>query len=250
LLNCAWIATPGRFWSDPENLDWLQSGIAMLRSFGEAEGVRFVGVGSSAEYDWKESRFAEDETPLHPNTLYGQAKVAMAAAVAAFSTNYNFSAAWARIFLPYGPGDSPQRLIPSVIDALLKGRPVDLTHGRQERDFVYAPDAADLLIRLLAGDEEGAFNVGTGHGTKVRSVVERIADRLGGRELLRFDSIGAGAEPARLVADMSKVALQLGWSAPTPLEDGLESVLTTITDPSNAAPAGIDRGSGISVKGV
>jgi len=76
---------------------------------------------------------------------------------------------WARMFLPYGPGDSPERLVPSVIEALLSGRPVDLSHGRQERDFVYAPDVADLLVRLLAGGEEGAFNVGTGYGTQICS---------------------------------------------------------------------------------
>src|SRR5262249_52412474 len=131
LLNNSWVTTPGRFWSDPENLNWLQSGLATLRGFGEAGGVRFVGVGTCAEYDWEESRFVEDKTPIRPRTLYGKAKAAMAAAVEAFSANYRFSAAWGRIFLPYGPGDSPQRLIPTVIEALLAGRTVDLSHGGQ-----------------------------------------------------------------------------------------------------------------------
>jgi nucleoside-diphosphate-sugar epimerase len=225
LLNTAWIAAPGRFWSDPENLDWLQSGLAVLRGFGEAGGVRFVGVGTCAEYDPKESLCAEDETPICPETLYGKAKAAMAAAVEAFSANYRFSAAWGRIFQPYGPGEAPQRLIPSVIETLLAGRPVDLSEGKQERDFIYAADVADLLVRLLVGGEEGAFNVGTGRGTQVRSVAERIADRLGGRELLRFGTIASDAEPERLVADMSKVALRLGWSAPTSLEAGLKRIL-------------------------
>jgi nucleoside-diphosphate-sugar epimerase len=241
LLNNAWIATPGRFWSDPENLNWLESGLAILRGFGEAGGVRFVGVGTCAEYDWGEPRFVEDETPVRPRTLYGKAKAAMAAAVEAFSANYGFSAAWGRIFLPYGPGDSPQRLIGTVIEALLAGQTVDLSHGRQERDFIYAADVADLLVRLLAGVEEGAFNVGTGYGTQVRSVVERIADRLGGRELLRFGAIATDTEPARLVADMSKVALRLGWSAPTTLEAGLEDVLNRATASGVAARAAMDR---------
>jgi nucleoside-diphosphate-sugar epimerase len=225
LLNNAWVVTPGRFWSDPENLDWLQSGLALLRGFGETGGVRFVGVGTCAEYDLEGSRFAEDKTPIRPRTLYGKAKAALAAAVETYSANYRFSAAWGRLFLPYGPGDSPQRLIPTVIEGLLAGRPVDLSDGKQERDFIYAADVADLLVRLLAGGEEGAFNVGTGCGTQIRSVVERIADRLGGRELLRFGAIDTDAEPARLVADMSKVALGLGWSAPTSVEAGLKHIL-------------------------
>ena len=184
-----------------------------------------MGVGTCAEYDWEECPLVEDETPIRPITLYGKAKAAMAAAVDAFSAHYRFSAAWGRIFFPYGPGDAPQRLIPTVIEALLAGRPVDLGDGKHERDFIYAADVADLLVRLLAGSEEGAFNVATGYGTHIRSVVERIADRLGGRELLRFGAIATDSEPARLVADMSKVALQLGWSAPTSFEAGLENLL-------------------------
>ena len=60
------------------------------------------------------TRLAEDETPIRPGTLYGKAKAAMAAAVQAFSAHYRFSAAWGRVFLPYGPGDPPQRLVPTV----------------------------------------------------------------------------------------------------------------------------------------
>lgn len=225
LLHSAWIATPGRFWSDPENVDWLQSGLALLRAFGEVGGVRFVGVGTCAEYDWQQARFAEDETLTRPGTLYGKAKAAMAAAAQACAAHYGFSAAWGRVFLPYGPGDRPQRLIPTVVAALRAGRPVDLSEGSQERDFVYAPDVADLLVRLLAGTEDGVFNVGTGRGTRVRSVAEFLAARIGGRELLRFGATGGAVEPPRLVADMTKVRERLGWSPPTSLEAGLEKVL-------------------------
>jgi nucleoside-diphosphate-sugar epimerase len=229
VLNSAWIATPGRFWSDPENLDWLQSGLALLRGFGEVGGGRFVGVGTCAEYDWEECPLSEGKTPIRPMTLYGKAKAAMAAAVDAFAARYRFSAAWGRIFFPYGPGDAPQRVIPTVIEALLSRRPVDLSDAKQERDFIYVADAADLLVRLLAGEEEGAFNVGTGCATQIRSVAEQIADRLGGRELLKFGAIETDGEPKHLIADMSKVTLLLGWSAPTSLETGLGNLLNRAT---------------------
>jgi nucleoside-diphosphate-sugar epimerase len=229
LLHSAWIATPGRFWSDPENLDWLQSGVAVLRGFGEIQGRRFVGVGTCAEYHWEECPFSEDKTPIRPMTLYGKAKAAMAAAVDAFSARYRFSAAWGRIFFPYGPGDAPQRVIPTVIEALQSRRPVVLSDAKQERDFIYVADAADLLVRLLGGDEEGTFNVGTGYGTQIRSIAERIADRLGGRELLKFGATETDGERMRLIADMSKVTDLLGWSAPTSLETGLDNLLNRAT---------------------
>ncbi len=36
LLHNAWIAVPGRFWNEPENLDWLQSGLALLRALANS----------------------------------------------------------------------------------------------------------------------------------------------------------------------------------------------------------------------
>lgn len=226
LLHLAWEATPRVYGGSPENLRWLEAGVALLAAFGETGGARFVGAGTSAEYAAGAERCGEDLTPIRPATVYGRCKAACWLAAQAAAQQYGFAAAWGRIFLPYGPGDPAARLVPSVIAALDERRPVETTHGRQLRDFIYAPDAADLLVRLLVSPETGAFNIGTGRATPVRSVVEFIADRRGGRELLRFGAIEpAAGEPQALVADMTKVRLALGWSAPTAIEEGLALVL-------------------------
>jgi nucleoside-diphosphate-sugar epimerase len=225
LLHNAWIAVPGRFWSDPENLDWLQAGLALMRGFGEMGGRRFVGVRTCAEYDWQQTRFVEDETPIRPATLYGKSKAAMWAGAQAFAARYGFSAAWGRIFLPYGPGDSAERLLPMLIGSLLARRPVALGDGTAERDFIHVSDVADLLLRLLSGGDEGAFNIGTGRATEIRAVAERIADRFGERSLLTFDARRLPAEPRRIVADMKKTS-EIDWPVTRRrLEDELEWML-------------------------
>lgn len=226
LLHLAWEATPRVYSASPENLRWLEAGVAMLTAFGEAGGARFVGAGTSAEYEPGEDPCAEDLTPIRPSTIYGKCKAACGLAAQAAAQHYGFGAAWGRVFLPYGPGDPPARLVPTVIAAIEENRPVQMTHGRQLRDFIYVPDAADLLVRLLFSSETGAFNIGTGLSTTIRSVVERIADRIGGRDLLRFGAIEPPAgEPPALVADMSKVRTRLGWTAPTAIEAGLDEIL-------------------------
>jgi nucleoside-diphosphate-sugar epimerase len=226
LLHLAWEATPRIYSGSPENLRWLRAGLAMVAAFGEAGGQRFVGAGSSAEYESSHQRCAEDLTPIRPATIYGKCKTACWLGVEATAQHYGFSAAWGRIFLPYGPGDPPGRLIPWVLSALDQKRPVEATHGRQLRDFIYAPDAADLLVRLLFSPEAGSFNIGTGCATTIRSVIEYLADRRGGRALLRLGAIEPPAgEPPLLVADMARVRARLGWSAPTSIEAGLAQVL-------------------------
>jgi nucleoside-diphosphate-sugar epimerase len=226
LLHGAWIATPGRYSHSPENATWLQSTIALAAAFGGHGGARFVGIGSSAEYDPGDSPCIEDETPIRPATIYGKCKAAGWLAVQAAAQQQGFSAAWGRLFLPYGPGDPPQRLIPSVLGALRAGKPVATTQGRQRRDFIYAPDAADLLVRLLLSQQDGVFNIGTGCATTIRSVVEYLASRCGRPDLPQFGAIAqAPGEPPVLVAEMSKVRDRLSWEPQTALHDGLDRML-------------------------
>lgn len=226
LLHCAWVATPRVYGHSPENADWLQSGVALALAFGAHGGVRFVGVGSSAEYDPSEMPCIEDKTPIRPATIYGKCKAACWLATQAAAQLHGFSAAWGRVFLAYGPGEPAQRLVPAVLASLLAGKPIQTTHGTQKRDFIYAPDAADLLVRLLLSQETGAFNIGTGHATTIRSVVEYLAERLGKSELPHFGAIQSPAgEPPTLVADITKMHDRLNWSAPTGVHEGLDGLL-------------------------
>jgi nucleoside-diphosphate-sugar epimerase len=227
LLHLAWVTAPDRYRYAPENLDWLEASLALVKVFGEQGGQRFVGAGSCAEYAAAVGPCVEDATPIRPPSLYGQCKAAFWMATEACAQRYGFSAAWGRVFLPYGPGDEPRRLVPSLLAALTAGTPIDVTDGTQVRDFVYVTDAADLLVRLLVMLEaKGVYNVGTGRGTAVREVIERVADHFHARELVRFGARpGGDDEPPSLIADMTKVERILGWRAPTSIESGLERLL-------------------------
>jgi nucleoside-diphosphate-sugar epimerase len=227
LLHLAWVTAPGHYREVPENLDWLESSLALVKAFGEQGGKRFVGAGTCAEYAAASGPCVEDGTPIGPSTLYGQCKATFWMAAQACARRYGFSAAWGRVFLPYGPGDEPRRLVPSLLTALSTGRAIDVTDGNQVRDFVYATDVADLFVRLLAAPlATGAYNVGTGRGTTVRQVIERVADHFHARELVHFGARPVREnEPVSLVADMAKVERVLGWRAPTSIESGLERLL-------------------------
>jgi nucleoside-diphosphate-sugar epimerase len=236
-LHIAWIAKPGVYLTSPENLDWLQGGVALARTFGEEGGRRFVGAGTCAEYDWSAERFVEDGTPLTGGSPYGRCKAALWNAVQASADVHGFSAAWGRIFFPYGPGDAPARLIPSVIRSLRAGEELATTEGLQERDFVFVDDVADLLLSLVESGHAGAFNVGTGEGASVRSVVSALAGRLGGLTQIRFGAKAAAPhEPPRLVADMTKVRSALGWRPAWSLERGLDACIEASAVASAQSP--------------
>ena len=241
LLHVAWIAKPGVYASSEENFAWMQATLTMAAAFGSTGGRRFLGIGTSAEYDPSDQPCIEDVTPIRPNTVYGKCKAATWLGVQAAAQHYGFSAAWARLFFPYGPGDSPQRLVPYVINSLMTGVPVLTTLGLQIRDLIYARDAAELISMLLLSEETGAFNIGTGVPSSIRSVVEHLAAACGRKELVQFGARQpVPGDPKVLVADMAKVHGRFGWSAPTDMRAGLDRVVATLrgTATSEAAITG------------
>src|SRR5262249_26712895 len=75
LLHLAWIATPGVYWTSPENHRWVEASKHLLATFAECGGHRAVVAGTCAEYDWSGNGVCrERETPTQPGTLYGQCK--------------------------------------------------------------------------------------------------------------------------------------------------------------------------------
>jgi nucleoside-diphosphate-sugar epimerase len=227
LLHLAWVTAPDQYRYAPENLDWLEASLALVKTFGAHGGTRFVGVGSSAEYDSLTGPCVEDVISIRPVSLYGRCKADFWMTAQAYAQRYGFSAAWGRVFLPYGPGDNPRRLIPSLLAALTAGTPINVSDGGQIRDFVYVTDIAELLARLLATSEaQGAYNIGTGRGIAVRQVIEWVADHFHARELVHFGARPRrDDEPSALVADMTKVAHVLDWHAPISIESGLQRIL-------------------------
>jgi nucleoside-diphosphate-sugar epimerase len=226
LLHLAWYAKPGRFWTAPENRAWMEATLRLLRAFADAGGRRAVVAGTCAEYAPSDRACSEATTPLEPVTPYGQAKHECHERATEHAREADYGLAWARLFHPYGPHEAPERLVPAVVQGLLAGRPVELSHGRQRRDFVYVADAGSALVRLLDSELEGGVNVGSGRATSVRELVELIAARVGQRGLARFGARPDDGGPPLVVADTTRLSTALGWTPAVSVEEGIERTVS------------------------
>lgn len=226
VVHAAWIATPGIYNQAPENEDWLRAGAALADEFGRQGGRHFIGIGTCAEYGPSDAPCREDETPVAPNTLYGRCKAGMHAALMTAAEAYGFTANWARVFVPYGPGDDARRLIPSVAASLKRGEKIETTHGKQQRDFIHVRDIADLVLRMIEAPQNGAYNIGSGQAVAVGEVISFIAAHYAREDLVAFGARDFPAhEPMMLVADMDKVARDFDWRARISWQDGLRDYL-------------------------
>ena len=222
LLHLAWIATPGVYWTSPENHRWVEASKRLLFAFARCGGRRAVLAGSCAEYDWTAAGVCREfDTPTRPHTTYGRCKLELSRWAAAFGAARGVGVAWARLFFLYGPREYPARLVPSVARALLAGVPAACSAGTQRRDFLHVDDAADALVTLAQSDLTGPVNVGSGEAVAVRDVIARVAGACGRPDLVRLGERESPAnEPPLLVADVGRLR-GLGWRPRVDLTTGL-----------------------------
>jgi len=212
----------------------LDGTINVVRAASKAGVRRIIQTGTSHEY----GDLASDSR-LDPISPYAASK----AAAWAFCRMYYRTMGWPitslRLFQVYGPGQYGT-LIPSAIEAALKGHNFPTTPGEQVRDWIYVDDVVEAYLRaaVASGIDGETFDIGTGVGTSVREVVEKIFQHFPGA------SPAIGALPYRPGEVWSQVAQtdhardRLGWAARVSLDEGLRKTIAAHREgyPSPAIP--------------
>lgn len=225
LLHLAWCVQPGRFWTDPANVEWVEATLRLCRAFQSAGGSRIVVTGTCAEYEQGAGVCHETTTAVRPTSLYATAKAATGAVLTAWADEVGTDLVWARLFHLYGPGEPTGRLVSDVIAGLRAGREIDLSAGTQVRDYMHVGDAAAALAHLVGAQVAGPVNVATGVGSPVRQIAELLAEEAKAPHLLRFDSAPTRDVPL-LVADVGRLAAA-GFTPRWTLGDGLRDAYRT-----------------------
>jgi UDP-glucose 4-epimerase len=111
----------------------------------------------------------------------------------------------------------------------LFGTDYETRDGTCVRDFVHVLDLADAHSRsvshLLNGSPSHAINLGTGHGTTVRELLETVGRVVGKDFEVKYEPRRAGDSPS-LVADNALAKQIIGWS---PQHD-LKSIICTASN--------------------
>lgn len=221
LLHLAWYAEHGQYWSSMLNLQWVHATLQLVQAFAQGGGSHVVAAGTCAEYDWAHGWCREDTTPLAPATLYGTAKDATRRLLGAACAPLNLSWAWGRVFLPYGQGEAPARLIPSLHSVFTGQRAPFGVNAEAWRDFLHVSDVASAFVTLLDDRACGAYNISSAEPVRLSDVVRRLAQACNANPepVLRLATERPG-EPRLLAGDNSRLCA-LGWQPAMSLDRGL-----------------------------
>lgn len=170
--------------------------------------------------------------PLEPtNEPYAIAKIAGIKMAEAYRSQYGSDFISVMPTNLYGPGDNYHPELSHVVAALIRrfheakmsgARTVAVWGtGTPRREFLYVDDMADACVHLMktySGAE--LINVGTGEDIAIAEFARVVAEIVGYRGEISFDTSRPDGTPRKLL-DIGRLT-KLGWRATTSLHDGLE----------------------------
>jgi dTDP-glucose 4,6-dehydratase len=183
--------------------------------------------GSTSEvYGNSSSPQSAANSQIDPLSPYASSKLAGEHACRVYAAAGLISLTVVRMFNIYGPGQSPDRIIPEAIVSALRERNLVVSRGTQTRDFIYLDDVVAGLLKLgeSAPREVRLVDLASGMPVTIRSTVEHIYSAIGCHARPRFGELKERTNELWSVSgDPTTLRLLLG--AVKPLDSGLEETI-------------------------
>ena len=218
---------PGHFIYD--NLMIQTNVIHAARKFGVK---KLLFLGSSCIYPkFAEQPITEDQLlggHLEPsNDSYAIAKIAGIKMCQAYRKQYGFNAISLMPTNLYGPNDNYDLDSSHVLPAMIrkfheaKDKVTLWGDGSAMREFLYVDDLAEASFKCMVSyDSEEIINVGTGKDITIKELATTIADVVGFKGEIVWDTSKPNGTP-RKVLNVDKIK-SLGWEPKVGLREGIE----------------------------
>ena len=212
------------------NVDGTFNLLEAARRYLPPEG-RFLQVSTDEVYgSVADDYFSTEEAPCRPSSPYSASKAAADMLVNSYHVTYKLPTLITRSSNNYGPRQHNEKLIPTVINSILTGKPIPLYgDGLHVRDWIHVKDNCRAIWRVLKDGQPGEiYNVGADNPYDNLSLVNLI------RETMQSHT-HRGTSPITFVEDrpghdrryaVSVKKLQsLAWFPAISFSDGLDQTV-------------------------
>ncbi len=176
-----------------------------------------------------------EATPYDPRSPYSASKAASDHFVRAYFHTYGLPIVLSNCSNNFGPGQHSEKLIPLMIKNIIKEESLPVYgKGDNIRDWLYVEDHVKAIDLILHNGKIGETYVIGGNNEQknielVHHLIKIIDDRLNrpigsSLKLIEFVEDRLGHD-FRYAINSSKIKDELGWTASTSFEEGLEKTL-------------------------
>lgn len=140
-----------------------------------------------------------------------------------------------RLFNTFGPRQTPDYLIPTIIRQAMDNGVVELWSDKPTRDFNFVHNTISALIAVGESDLGGdIYNVGSGEEISIREIAETISSEFDAKlNFLNKEVIGS----IHLRCDNSRMKEVFGWRPSVSFREGLARTIKWYKEYNNAVSA-------------
>jgi GDP-L-fucose synthase len=228
-------SNPGRFFYENAIM-----GIQLIEAARRYKTEKSIVLGTICAYPkFTPIPFREDELwdgyPEETNAAYGLAKKMLLVQSQAYRQQYGMNSIFLLPVNLYGPRDNFDLESSHVIPALIRKCAEAVDQNRAEivlwgdgsptREFLYVEDAAEGIVAAAERyDRPEPVNLGSGMEISIRDLAEKIAELVGFRGRIDWDTAQPNGQPRRRL-DVSRAEKEFGFRAKTSFDEGLRRTI-------------------------
>ncbi len=193
--------------------------------------IKLIHVSTDEVYgDIKKSSRSTENSLYNPSSPYSASKASSDHLVKSYVRTFGIDASISNCCNNYGPGQFPEKLIPTLIYNILNNKPLPIYgRGLNTREWIYVEDHCKGLLAIFKKGKKGeSYNIGTGTNisnlnlTKLLlNIVKRKKIKIGKKVRIKFVKDRPGHD-LRYALNSVKIKKKLGWKPTKSFKSGLE----------------------------
>lgn len=240
-------SNPGRFFYENAIM-----GIQLIEAARRYKTEKTIILGTICAYPkFTPIPFREDELwdgyPEETNAAYGLAKKMLLVQSQAYRQQYGMNSIFLLPVNLYGPRDNFDLESSHVIPALIRKCAEAVDQNRAEivlwgdgsptREFLFVEDAAEGIVAAAERfDRPEPVNLGSGMEISIRDLAQKIAELVGFRGRIKWDTAQPNGQPRRRL-DVSRAEKEFGFRAKTSFDEGLRTIVWYLANRNAKRPS-------------
>lgn len=185
----------------------------------------FVNTGTCFEYKISRLKLTE-ESLRSPYNFYAATKIAFEEILKYYTDDRKIRGISLKLFYAYGEKDT-HKIIPLMINSLIKNIPLQCSLGGQKLNFTYVGDIVDAFIKAIefttkiVSKDYQSFNISSDKTYSLKQLRKLLEEISGRKNTISFSLPYPKNEVMYMSCDISKAKRLLKWQPKTDIVDGL-----------------------------
>ena len=228
------IDTPHKFLHS--NVNGVYNLLETIREYKRKnkKKIRLIHISTDEVYgDMLKKDRSDENYPYKPSSPYSATKAASDHLVKSYVRTFKLEAVISNCCNNYGPGQFPEKLIPTLIFNMTNNKPLPIYgKGKNSREWLHVKDHCEALYKIFKKGKIGeSYNVGSGINlsniqlTKtILKLVKEKQIKIGNNVKIKFVKDRPGHD-IRYALNINKIKKNLKWKTSRNLSKGLSETI-------------------------